>query len=98
MRESSATHQAASACLDASETALKSSSLWDVHDRLSVAAETEAGETEQDPVYEQQLAAYLKELRFTSFNRHLRLSAQQPVSYSGTSCPKVYICLLYPLV
>ena len=64
MRESSATHQAASACLDASETASKSSSFWDVHDRLSVAAETEADETEQDPVYEQEPDAYLKEPRF----------------------------------
>ena len=63
MRESSATQQAASACLDASEAASKSSSLWDVHDRLSVAAETEASETEQDPVYEQEPDAYLKELR-----------------------------------
>ena len=54
MPESSTTQQAASACLDASEAASKSSSLWDVHDRLSVAAETEAGETEQDPVYEQE--------------------------------------------
>ena len=66
MPESSATQQAASACLDASETALKSSSLWDVHDRLSVAAETEAGETEQDPVYEQEPDTYLKEPRFIS--------------------------------
>ena len=61
--ESSATQQAPSICLDASEAASKSSSLWDMHDRLSAAAETEAGETEQDPVYEQQLAAYLKEPR-----------------------------------
>jgi hypothetical protein len=63
MTEASNVQQTALVRRDASEITSTSSNLWDAHDRLPIAEESDPGDGEQEPVYERQLAAYLKEPR-----------------------------------
>lgn len=48
---------------DEANIASTSSSLWDAHDMLPIAEESDAGDGELEPAYERQLAAYLQEPR-----------------------------------